>query len=202
MAVAMLKNNEKYPFNDSIFYFKVLIGQGKIQDSVHKYIKDQLDINKEDMKKTGGDKNMGHVEELFNFALNILLYTTSKDPDIRTQMPRDFQTEIGRKKSSKKQNKLIHRAQNSCSFPTLIVGSTIKDAGESQIVQNAGGMHKWRLSQRVYVAGHWRVQWYGSEAQGTKHSELIPIEPYLKGPEFSEVMHSVHQIGRAHGKTA
>lgn len=194
MAAAFLKETSKIPFNDSLFYFKILMGPGKIKDEMSKYMENEIKGHETELSRSGGLTNVGHIEELFNFVINVLLYITSKDPDIRKQLPYDFQADMGRKKSKNKLKKIMKRASSSTSLPIMIVGSKFMDQHYVTEARECGGVRNWRLQKKVLVSGHWRTQWYGSESRDDRRSEVIFIEPYVKGPDMTDIVHKPYLI--------
>jgi hypothetical protein len=62
-------------------------------------------------------------------------------------------------------------------------------------VKNSGGIGKWKLDKRLYVSGHWKMQWKGSEKDATRRAELIYVKPYEKGPEMTEILSRKYQVG-------
>ena len=193
MASAILPNTEEIAFNDTLFYYKMYFKEGKIKEQV----KDTLAIHmnkKEELDKYGGAANMDHIEEFTYFVINTLLYITSKDPDVREQLPVDFKAKIEGKKSPGKIKKLMKMAKRYTTYPIVVVGGSITDAmNQVDEVRRAGGIGNWKLTMRVYVSGHWRAQWYGSAE--AKESKVIFIEPYYKGPELAEVINKKFQVG-------
>jgi hypothetical protein len=194
MASALLPNSDEIPFNDSLFYYKLYFSSGKIKEQVKSNIEKSLSAKRDELAKFGGLNNINHIEEFTYFVFNILLYITSKDPDIKEQLPIDFKTRIAAKKSTSKINKLTKMANRSTTYPVIIVGDSIKDEmNQVDEIKKAGGVGNWKLTKRVYVSGHWRTQWYGS--LDNKENKVIFIEPYYKGPELADVIHQRYQIG-------
>lgn len=184
MAASLLKSNEQYPFNDSIFYFRFHMDEGdKIMDKVNEYINDPAIWNDINIKKTGGTINKQYISILSNFVFNTLLYITSKDADIQNMLP--FKpTGLKKRKKQKKEQKKIDRLS---SLPYILVGGNIK-----QCYEQVTSISKWKLKSRVYVEGYWRIQWYGSIKDDTRHAQTIWIAPYHKGPELAEVINKAH----------
>jgi hypothetical protein len=127
------------------------------------------------------------------FVFNVLLYITSKNADILEQLPTNFTAQISRLKNKSKINKLLQRQTKTSKLPILIIGSKVTSNYPIESIKSAGGVGKWKLSGRVYVSGHWRIQWYGSK--DARRSELIFIKPYEKGPEIAEVIGRQYQVG-------
>jgi len=193
MASALLPNSEDIPFNDSLFYYKLYFKDGKIKEQVRDTLAFHMN-KKEELDRFGGAANMEHIEEFTYFVINTLLYITSKDPDIREQLPVDFKAKIEGKKSPGKIKKLQKMAGRYTTYPIVIVGGNITDTrNQVEEVRRAGGIGNWKLTMRVFVSGHWRAQWYGNAE--AKESRVIFIEPYYKGPELAEVINKQFQVG-------
>lgn len=193
MASALLPSSDEIPFNDSLFYYKFYFDKGKIKEQIKESIKKNIS-NTADLEKFGGSRNVDHIEEFTYFVFNTLLYITSKDPDIREQLPIDFKAKLAAKKSTSKIKKLNKMADRTTSYPIIIVGDNIKDEmNHVNEIRVAGGVGNWKLTKRVYVSGHWKTQWYGSA--DNKENRVIFIEPYYKGPELADVIHQKYQIG-------
>jgi hypothetical protein len=194
MASAKLPDTEEIPFNDSLFYYKFHLTKGKVKEQIKSDIEKNVQGKMEEIIRFGGKQNIDHIEEFTYFVFNILLYITSKNPDIREQLPIDFKAKIEGKKSVAKIRKLQKMAGRSTSYPIIIIGDNIKDeTNQVEEIRRAGGIGNWKLTKRVHVSGHWRTQWYGgSEA---KESKVIFIEPYIKGPELADVINKKYQVG-------
>lgn len=194
MASAILKNSEDIPFNDTLFYYKIYFEPGKIKEQVKSSIEKNVKNKLDDLFKFGGISNINHIEEFTYFVINILLYITSKDPDIREQLPTNFRAKIEGKKSAGKIKKLQKIAERATAYPIIIIGDNIKDENNqvNEIIK-AGGVGKWKLTTRLYVSGYWRIQWYGHA--DAKESKIIFIEPYYKGPELADVINKKYQVG-------
>jgi hypothetical protein len=182
--------------DDSLFYFKIPLGPGKVAEQLQKYIDNSVTDKEHELKKFGGIYNVNHIKELFMFVFNVLLYITSKDADILNQLPMNYGSQISRLKNKSKIAKLLQRQAKTSRLPILIIGSKVISDYSIENIKSAGGVGKWKLSGRVYVSGHWRIQWYGSK--DARRSELIFIKPYEKGPEIAEVIGGrQYQVGKS-----
>jgi len=188
MACSLLKPTLKIPFNDTTYYFRLEIPSGKLMDIARKYIDNNI---KEGSGYLQGKtiKNVDYTEEFTSFVFNVLLYLTSKNTDIITQDPIDFKKKLVELKSPAKKRKLEQRLEKSNQYRLFVAGSTLKEnLEESKDLQKAGSIGAWKLAYRVRVSGHWRAQWYGSEKEGNKKSEVIWIEDYDKGPQVADLL--------------
>lgn len=186
MVVGILESTELIPFNDSVFYFRFDLPEGKLHDIVER----QMEMaSPQELKATKGDINQHKLKELTFFIFNVLLYITSKDPDIINMLPE--KVDISNKKSKKKIKKAIQKNNKTSSLPYILVGKKIKSE-EVNAVANAGGIVHWKLEKRIYVEGYWRIQWYGSKDD--KYAKHIFIEPYYKGPELAELINKKYKV--------
>jgi hypothetical protein len=181
--------------DDILFYFRINLGPGKVNEQLQKYIEESVLSKKEELKTFNGLQNVTHLKELFFFIFNVLLYITSKDPDILAQLPINYKKKISGLKSQSKINKFLQRQSKTCKLPVLILGSKVVSNYPIDKIKNTGGIGKWKLNERVYVSGHWRIQWYGPA--DARRSDLIFIKPYEKGPEVSEIIgQRQYQVGK------
>jgi len=186
MACSLLKPIPEIHFNDSTFYFRFDIGPGKVMEQVKKIVA-KYKKDPDELDKFGAIKNIDYIEDFFSFVLNVLLYITSKKPDAQRQ-------EMRLLTSKKKIRKLIKEGINTKRWIT-ICGSNIKDNNtDVEDIKNAGGIGAWKLMSRVKVSGHWRAQWYGSDKDGSKHTDIIWINDYEKGPEFADMVNSSYVV--------
>jgi hypothetical protein len=193
MAAALKTLSITPSTDDSLFYFRILLGPGKVADQLQKYVDDSVKGKEQELEIFGGYYNVNHIKELFMFVFNVLLYITSKDADILKQLPMNYGSQISRLKNKSKINKLLQRQAKTSNLPILIVGSKVTSNYSIEKIKNAGGIGKWKLSQKLYISGHWRIQWYGSK--DARRSEPIYIKPYEKGPEIAEVIGRHYQVG-------
>jgi len=196
MCAALLDDTKEIPFNDSLFYFRIPLKDGKIKDVLKNYMEEQFSTPSDDMVKSGGLLNRDHIEGLFKFVMNVLLYITSKNPDIKKCLPYDFGKEIARKKNKAKANKLLKRANMSTNLPIMVLGKDLAINKDISDIRNKTGLVHWKLNQKVYVSGHWKTQWYGSHKEDNRHYKIIFIEPYEKGPDLGEVIKKEYSIGK------
>lgn len=191
MATSLLKPTPLIPFNDANFYYHIEISPGKLYNQLQKYIENEVEPKKKSLKRFDLAKNIDHLEEFTAFVFNVLLYITSKNPDLTNYIPTDYNQRLKNLKSASKKRKLKQRAQKSTSHRIIIIGASIQDKNnDMEKIQKAGGIGNWKLKNKIRVSGHWRAQWYGSEKDNTRHAESIWIDDYDKGPEFSETVTS------------
>lgn len=195
VAVAVLAN-EVDRVDDSIFYYRLVLGQGKIKDQVEKHMDSIMSLeNKEDLIRFGGRINVDHVDEFTYFVINVLLYITSRDPDLVTRFLTNFDDQKARLKSTSKIRKLESRRRRYTEQSIIIVGSKLKlNSREFEDVKSSGGIGGWKLKHRIKVSAHWRTQWVGSTKDDTRKSKLIRVEAYDKGPDAAEYINKTRVV--------
>jgi len=124
--------------------------------------------------------------DVFRFAINTVLYITCPDADMyrdRTEEYALYQQLQGLKKQNKRKilEKEYHKAKESIRY---IVGAGFKMDREYTAKLTDNG-HKWVLTNRLRVAGHWRQQPHGPKRSLVKQ---IFIKPYWKGPTYAEMV--------------
>ena len=140
-----------------------------------------LDAHLETFKKTKvSEVSFDAIRKIYRMTVNILLYLSSNNADLFPIQPVNIMKLAQSKKSSSKRDKLLRQAKTSASLPFILVGKNVK-AYQSTI----GGAGV-KLSHKVRVSGHWRGQWRGSDKEGTRKKEIIRIESYIKGSDFTE----------------
>lgn len=196
IACAILKPTGDIPFNDSVFYYRLNLGPGKINEQVDTYFQENIQVNKEDLEKYKGKMNVEYLSDFTSFVINVLLYLTSKNPDIVKQLPIDYDRVISNIKSSAKRRKLENRVKRVNRLPVFIAGSTLTDDRNTQSIDKYGSVGKWKLCHQQKVSGYWREQWYGSAKDGSRHTEVIWIEDYVRGPDVGEALSKTTQVGK------
>jgi len=195
MACSLHKPTPEIPLNDTNFYFHMELGPGKLKDELRKYIETKVMPELENIERFGAGNNIDYLEEFGAFALNVLLYITSRKPDISNTDPYDFASKLQGLKSTSKRNKFEKRAAKASTCRIIVIGQGINDKNnDMDKIQKAGGVGKWKLQNKIRVPGHWRMQWYGSEKDGTKYAEQIFIDDYSKGPDHADVVNTKHIV--------
>jgi len=178
--------------DESVFYFKIVLEPGKIQQQIKQHIEENVKNDLASLEKYGGLRNVEYLEEFFNFVFNILLYITSKNPDLSEYDPLDYMKKLQGLKSAAKIRKVEQKALKRTTRSIIVVGANVH--GQIEEIQKSGGIGAWKLSKQVKVSGYWRIQWYGSEKNNSKYAETIWIDDYTKGPEFSDMVHSKYVV--------
>ncbi len=196
MAASILPPKEGFSFSDMTFYYRIVLGPGKTRDVVKEYTAQQIQWNQTELKAYGGEQSIEFLEDFTSFVFNVLFYLTSKNPDIIKQLPTDYRPKIEGLKSASKKRKWMQRADKATTLPVFLLGSLLLKTKDYEDIQGAGGIGKWKLTKKVYVSGYWRAQWYGSDIRHDRHSEVIWISDYAKGPDLADTIKRV-QVGRA-----
>ena len=92
MAVSLINSVDRL---DATQYFKLVLEPGKAIDVVDKFVEKSTKEQEEMLKLFGGASNIQFVREFTSFIFNVLLYTTSKDPDVIAPLPPDFSIKMG-----------------------------------------------------------------------------------------------------------
>jgi hypothetical protein len=107
--------------------------------------------------------NLSLMSRVTKIASNLMLYLTSKNPDIHEAKPEVINVEG--KKNPAKRIKAENLRSRSMQVPFIYVG---KNVTKVQCPASPSGK-TWSLSEQIWVRGHWRQQWMGSTSDGTKH---------------------------------
>lgn len=134
------------------------------------------------------DDNVSLMSRLTKMAANLMLYLTSKSPDIVDTKPEVIPVE-GKKNPAKKA-KAENLKARSMQIPFIYVGRNVTKV---ECLSSPSGK-TWSLSEQIWVRGHWRQQWMGSTSDGTKHQEGVWIEPYKKGPDVAELINKKYVV--------
>lgn len=195
MAVSILKPTEQIPFNDTSFFFRVTIGPGKLNELISTYVNKIILEKLVEIDTYNAARNMQYLEEFSFFVVNVLLYITSQKPDLAIRIPEDFDRKMAGLKNPVKIRKALQKRDRVCSKTIIIAGShLVRNEQDIQDLQSAGSIGAWKLNKKVIVSGHWRVQWYGSLKDNSRHSDPIWIDPYEKGPDMAEVVNKTYIV--------
>lgn len=187
MAVALLKPTEGLPFNDAVFFFKIILKPGDVEEQIKQFV-DSSAKNEQELEKYKGAHNIEHVQEFIAFMVNFLLYTTSRNASLQEQVPEDQTSRLHALKSDAKKRKLQQKIARTPTYRVIIAGGTITDNRDVEDIRRAGSIGEWKLTKRIRVSAHWRTQWYGNEKDNTRRAEAIWISDYDKGPELADVL--------------
>ena len=195
MACSLHKPTPEIPLNDTNFYFHMEFESGKLKDELRKYIDTKVMPELTDIKRFGAGNNIDYLEDFGAFALNVLLYITSRKSDLTDVDPFDFESKLLGLKSASKKNKVKKRAEKASTCRIIVIGQGIQDKNNDiEKIQKAGGIGKWKLQSKVRVSGHWRTQWYGSKKEGTRYADQIFIDDYNKGPEYADMVNTKYVV--------
>lgn len=191
MIVGKPNTKNTHDLDDALFYFRIEIkNDRKINESVDKAI-ENMTRDTENLYKDKDLmlKNIEKTTRVFNYCLNVLMYVNSVNADKkwRDVYSHHVESKINKLKDMKRVRKLrkINKSLRKC-----ILGENIITNYQSRESQG----QKWSLSKRVHVSGHYHKYWYGSG----DNKELRPrwIEPYWKGPETADTIHTKIQVGK------
>ena len=126
---------------------------------------------------------------LINLAVNTILYITSENPDLKDKNAPSSAIDLS-KLGPKKKNKMERKLEKISHLPYTEVGETIKIPGGSG-GESCGEGTRGKLSTRIEVRGHWRMQPYGEERAKIKR---IWIKPHFKGPDTAELVHREFEV--------
>ena len=193
MAVSLLKPTNQFPFNDSVFYFKIELNEnGNLEQQIDSYIK-KIMFKENELEKYRGAINVKYIYEISKFVFNSLLYITSKNANLTTIDNPLAELELQQQlKKNKKQKKIQRKINSKASLPYIIVGQNLIHSMDKQIRESKKGVFDYKLDHRIYVIGHWRLQWYGNNKN--KYQKQIQIEPYYKGPEMADVINKNYKV--------
>ena len=131
------------------------------------------------------------MRTVFEFVLKSILYIVGLNSDIvYYDGSKELRDSLSRVKSPGKRKKIERRLQNIGSARYL-VGSKIVLSRNEQHMYNGISQGLWKLSYRFIVQGHYRNQACGLNHQDRK---LIFIEPFWKGPDYSEMITKPHLV--------
>ncbi len=195
MACSLMKPTPEIPFNDVNFYFHVEINPGKLSDQLKKHVETKITPELSGLRKFDVSNNIDYLEDFTAFVYNVLLYITSKRPNLTNLAPVNYNEKLKGIKSSAKRRKLLQRAEKANTHSIIIIGEGVQDKyNDIEKIRKAGGIGQWKLQYKVRVAGHWKKQWYGSKKDNTRYDEQIFVDDYTKGPEFSEIVSSKYIV--------
>jgi len=190
MIVGKPNTKKTHPLDDAFFYFVTKI---KKDMSIESCLIDDIKRMESDAERMGENmklmkKNISKSHRVFNYCINVLLYINSANADKawRNVYPHHVENRMQKLKDKKriKRLKKINKSMKKCVLGENIVRSYTSKTSES----------KWSLSKRIHVSGHYHKYWYGSG----KNKVLKPkwIEPYWKGPETADKVHTKIQVGK------
>jgi len=180
---------------DDIGYFKITIGEDEVHKCVDESIKSMAEFAEKEREATGQEPEFNElhkqeIKDIFEFTVKSILYITGADADVRwVDESLGLTSQLARAKARGKRKKLERRLANAKKM--YLVGHTIILSREEKVMYRGLEQGLWKLSYRFIVQGHWRQQAYGEKNSLRK---LIFIEPFWKGPKFSDVVNNPHLI--------
>jgi hypothetical protein len=125
------------------------------------------------------DVNLTIMRKIFVFSVNALLYIGCKNVDFINFTPENLNESLLRKKNNAKKVKLERMIAKTAQIPFIIVNPK-KGESDNEGIKNMGK----KLDHQIFVSGHWRGQWSGTD--NNRKKEIIRIKSYLKGIGLKE----------------
>jgi len=188
MCIGRPNDKSVHELDDAVFYFRINLDYGKVSECLKRSI-DEYHA-KPEFAQFVTDEEMEILPRLFHFVLNILLYITSADADIRLlkSARSEMESRMEGLKSPVKIRKLQQRIDKESRVHRYIVGDSIHLSPEEADLYKAirySGKHRIRYP----VGGHWRLQWVGPKE--TQEQRPTWIRPHFRGPEIAELIRNV-----------
>ncbi len=140
------------------------------------------------------------ADEMLRFTVNGLLYCTSADADITTEVARwhQLQEQIQSAVTHRRRKRLETELQELPRTQRNALGRMIKinyGAPRAADTSTEADEHR-KILKRFQVRGHWRNQPYGPMSESPRLTRLKFIEPYWKGPaDMAEMLRRKYQLG-------
>jgi len=179
MVVGSGPETSKNKIDDAVTYFRVYLKDSEdIQSALDKELK--AFTSGPESALVNGEFNQDKIPSIANFVVNVLLYSTSPNADIRWQSWMDIDPKI-----KKLSGKALERRKAELRKRHMLAGVL---GGNLRLSKEERNLYLDRMRNKttpigvsVLVRGHWRNQWYGSELVGDKVQKPKFIEPYWKG---------------------
>jgi hypothetical protein len=179
--------------HDDVGFFRIALKENEVQKCVETSFDDMVKNDRywiNEGQSSFTETQRTELRAMFDFTLKSILYITGANSDVEwTDDRTSLIVQIKRAKSNGKIKELGRRLERAKTY--YKVGHKIILSREERQMYEGVARGLWKMSYRFIVQGHFRHQAYGP-----KHSErkLIFIEPFWKGPEFSEIINSQHII--------
>lgn len=189
LCVGRPNQNSQHELDDALFYFRIPLNEGKVSDAVRKEVEDWKQSPSFGKFSENAKYDVELIPRVFQFVLNVLLYITSENSDIRLQKSQvdELKRKLEGLKSPTKIRKLKHRIEKESTIHRYVIGSNITLSPEEQKLYDAIKRNGPRV--RFPVGGHWRMQWVGKK--GSQIQKPTWIRPHFKGPEMAELVRSI-----------
>ena len=134
--------------------------------------------------------------EILSFAINMLLYINSSNPEISGVHNHAEPLKNALAKAGKKRRKgLEAELAITSAIPHRDLGRSIVLDKTRPIGRKSLGATGQKLTYRVKVKGHWKRQPYGPKSSQRKH---IFVQEYLKGPDTAELISKNYTVTAKH----
>lgn len=180
---------------DDVGYFTIILNKPEVHECVEESAGEMIKIKVLEVMSSGrksdfDENSIDRIKKLFEFVTKCVLYITGANADVKwIDESQDLKHRMQGQRSGKKIAKMERRMQNA--KRGYLVGHTIVLTRAERAMYDNIAQGLWTLSYRFIVQGHWRNQAFGPLHQ---QHRLIFIDPYYKGPEFSEVVNSPHVV--------
>lgn len=181
MAVGEPNQNSVNEFDDTFAYYRFNLGPGdlktQVREQIAAYGKDHF------LVLTGGVYNIEVAERLFNFILNLALYTCSPEADTHFESWAEIDTRFRHLHAQgRKRKELIARLKNQGRYLKIRLGSKTRLTTEQRQAFATGSTAK-----RTLVMGHWMHFHIGA---GRTETILKWRQPFWRGTgELSNTPH-------------
>lgn len=189
LCVGRPNQNSVHEFDDAIFFFRIPLDGGKVSEAMKREIEEWKQSPNFGKFSEDPEYDVGLIPRLFQFILNVLLYITSENSDIRLQKSRmdELRSKLAGLKSTAKIKKLRGRIDKESSIHRYIVGADITLSPEERELYDSLKHSGPRV--RFPVGGHWRLQWVGK--QGSQVQKPTWVRPHFRGPELAELVKNI-----------
>lgn len=180
---------------EDIGYFRMTIDEDEVHKCVEKSVKEmmayqRLEKKNEDDEIEFNERHQKEMLNIFEFVMKSILYITGANADVKfLDETQELKTRLSRAKTEGNK-KEIRRRLDKAKKCYLVGHNIILSRAEREIYDNvAKGI--WKLSHRIMVQGHYKWQPHG---EGWKQRKRIYVDPYPRGPEFSELVNNPHLV--------
>ena len=176
-------------FDDSVNYLRFVLDRNL---DIREQVKDQIEAWKKDPVaiKGFGNYNFDISHKIFNFILNVLLYVTSSEADLKWMGWPDVDPKI--KKVKPKQRKEYIKKLRRNNVLKCVVGGTIKlSLQDRQAHRDALHGTGTAVSVRTLVAGHWQHYWTGKGRVEKIHKWK---QPFWRGHDRQPISNKKYKV--------
>jgi len=192
MVIGKKNKRSKHALDDSAYYFTIPVYLDRtIEESFTKQfsnMKSSIDSLHDGEKAEAMHINLKSAKRYLAYCINTTLYAISSNADSRWRSlyPEAVQKKIDSLKDQKRINRL-RKINKDKLVRKCVLGSSVTPSAPSRSTEK-----RWELQKRVHVRGHFHGYWYKTE----EGKELRPkwLEPYWKGPEKADQVHTQFEV--------